>query len=309
MKIARMVLPVVIAARWVSGLPAFAVVPYWYIGYGQGFIRRAAVGTLFGPIVRQGQTLQEVTLIVLALGVLATAGMFLLLWMMLRDQPALIGWGFALSTAPSWMMTRLGTLDPWVWLVVLGAVLLLARGRWEACVVSALAPFVHEATLWLLLPALGSAWLLRPELRIKSAASTILVLSSAVALWLFSTDHVAWPAVPGLDATALKRFADWQLGQSFQLYWPNARLSNAALAAGTTFVMLWAVRNKAATRLAALAVLVVWSLAFITVDAEQFLSWGPLAVLLTAHLSIRTEAEISPASLPMADEGCGRANR
>lgn len=284
-----LVLFALMLARWAMGLPGLCHLPYWYLSYSEGFIRRAFVGTLTMPLL-VGRPLGEVMAIVAAFGGAASIALLAILVAGSGRQRALdaIPLAFVFSSALPSLARDLGTLDPFLVLAAVAAFLLTERGSLAAPALCAVAPLIHEGALFLLMPLLGGLFVLRPERRALAVAGAFAAGIAALALWLFSTTDFAWPA--GMAMPVGREFVEWELGQRFHLFVP-AITPDIVLFAIAPCALMAALAGRRAGRLRAAGVvagaLLTWSVTAIAYDNERLFAWGPVTAFLLAELAQR----------------------
>jgi len=144
--------------------------PFWQVTYGDGFIRRALVGTIFQGLAggssaaTQARTVVTVAHILLFVLILAFAAWLAVLTARATSPTHALALGLVAlpiigsSLFPTMAFTP-GYLDVVMLLFALGSAALLARG-WivPAGAVAAIAPFVHEMFMYLWLPLAVLGW-------------------------------------------------------------------------------------------------------------------------------------------------------
>ena len=277
-------------ARWASGLPAVCQLPYWYLSYTEGFIRRALVGTFTLPLL-VGHPLPAALVMIAAFGSIAGVALIIMLTVASgrrgAGDPVVLA--FVFSGALPWLAHDLGTLDTIVVLVSLGAFLLIDRGNGAGLMLCAIGPLIHEGALFLLAPLLAGMWLLRPERRWAAVAGGAAALMAALALWLFSTTDFAWPA--GMPMPVDESFVRWELGQSLRLFPLYITPALLLFAVAPCVVIAVIAGQRAGWRLGGFVfggVLLTWSVALIAFDTERLFAWGPFTAIALAQLAQRT---------------------
>ena len=289
------VLMLFVFASWAAGLPGWVAPRYWYLSYAEGFIRRAFVGTFVAPFLLD-RSPEQAMMIVSWLCYLVSFIVLVIITAKLRSLPLPIVIAFLLSNALATLAYNYGNLDIWLVLAVLGAVSL--DRLWLALPLCAIAPLIHEGSLWLLLPALGGSWVLRPDLKGRAELGAVLALVSAAVLWLFSTNQFTWlPGTPEVIASGPgeAEFVAWMLGQSFRLYrpaldWQAALFS--VLPCAATVLLVARQSGWRAGMIVAFAVFATWSIVLIVAptDTGRFMAWGPITALLLAEAAIHPRA-------------------
>lgn len=308
----------VAALRLASGLPSFCELPYWYLSYTEGFIRRAFVGTLTGPLLLgmpRDQALLTIGMICLAanLSLLLMLGIALAKSHLKIVDPLIVL--FIFSNALVWLGHDLGTLDAFIFLVSVGGFLLIYRGKQvSGLAFCAVAPLIHEGTIFLLVPLLGVVWLLRPERRQVSLCGMALAVATGLVLWRFSTTEFAWPAgMPILaeDHLDLQEFVSSQLGQGLRFFRPRIDMAVIffSIAPCVAMALLTAYRvGWVAGACTIAAVMITWSITLIAYDTARLFAWGPIVAAVAAGLaqhqkqiaSIAARSARNPSSGPAA---------
>jgi len=280
-----------LAGRWVMGLPALCHVPYWYLSYTEGFIRRAFVGTFTTPLL-VGRPLSQVLAMIAVFGGAATLVLLAALTFgaVRRGGFDALSLAFLFSNALPWLARDLGTLDPFFVLASFGAFLLIERGYaaigLALCVI---APLIHEGALFLLLPLLGGLFVLRRDCRLAAFAGGTAAGLAALALWLFSTTNFAWPA--GMPTGVADNFVQWELGQGFHYFAPRMTAGIVVFSVLPCLAMA-AVAARRAGLLIGIGVLAgvlfTWSVALIAIDTARIFAWGPFTALGLAALAQRS---------------------
>lgn len=283
-------------ARWASGLPPPIQIPYWYLSYSEGFIRRALLGTLTMPWL-VGLSLHQAVIAIAAIGTIISFLLIATLTALFRasrlpllDPVPLL---FVASGALAWLATDLSVLDGAVELFSLWAFALLYRGNLAGAALCAVVPLTHEGGLFLLLPLLGGLWLLRPEARRAVFAGGIAAAAATAALWFGATNRFAWPAgMPAVDPGYLADFVRWQLGQAPQvfglLHWRP--LPSVVFSVLPALAIAAEVGRRAGWRRGSIVlagVLFTWTTVAIALDTERLLAWGPLTAIVLAGLALR----------------------
>ena len=280
-------------ARWATGLPGEACdVPYFYLSYTEGFIRRALVGTFTLPLLA-GRSLGGAMAMIGVVNVVAATLFLGLLTHRIRDVSPPVLLAFIASGALPWLANDLGNLDTWVVLFAFAALCGLERHPIAGLALCALAPLVHEGTVFLLLPMLGGLWIARDEKRALVILATAIVLTAFLCVWLFSTTDFTWPPLPG---TLNPSFVRWELGQTLQQYlslplaerfhlsWtlvPASILPCALIAAAVGYSAGWR-----AGAVIMIGVMITWSLVLVAADTARLLAWGPFTAVALASFAV-----------------------
>lgn len=291
---------VVMGLAFISGLPGKVEIPYWYLSYSQGFIRRALVGTLTMPFLVGrpfGEALHTIAAICATADVMLIGALTLLLrasrMRLLEPVPI----AFLASGALTWIGRDFGFLDVFVELLSLAACVLLYRRNAAGVVLCALVPLAHEGGLFLLLPLLGGLFLLRPSSRPLVVAGIAVAAAAMTALWFCSTANFAWPpGMPQFDPAGLEGFRRWQLGQHLVFAWPTIG-PQASIPVVACLVMSAATAYRCGWFAAAVVLsgtLFTWSPILIAVDTARLLAWGPLTAVVLAGLALKTAAPAGP---------------
>jgi hypothetical protein len=279
----------------ISGLPGLVQVPYWYLSYSEGFIRRALLGTLTMPFLVDrpiGEAMHIIIAICATADAILIGGLTLFFQASRMRLLAPVPIAFLASGALPWLGRDLGMLDVFIDLLSLAAFALLFRGHAVGIALCAIVPLTHEGGLFLLLPLLGGLFLLRPSSRRVVALGALAAGAATAALWFFATAEFAWPAgMPPWDPVGLAAFRHWQLGQHPVLAWPAIFPRDllpvagaAVIAAATTYRHGWR-----AGAIVLGGTLFTWSSILIAVDTARLLAWGPLTAVLLAGLAARAE--------------------
>ncbi len=212
--------------------------PYWYLDYGDGFIRRGAAGTLFQLLV-PGSTPEDLAspiraahaLVTLSLAGTALAAVH---GALRQGRHALLvtaigSWFLAAQLWPT-LAYNVGYLDPFLLLLATAVALLLRAGRNAvAGVFAAAAPLVHEYFVFLLPFVVAAAVLKTPgpiiRLRGSVAAPPLLVcaatLMSSIGVTFFadrsatSRQVMAMPIPDEQKKILLDATLSQQLGDAF----------------------------------------------------------------------------------------------
>lgn len=276
-------------ARWATGLPGEACeVPYFYLSYTEGFIRRALVGTFTLPLLA-GRSLSGAMAIIGIVNIVGATLFIGLLAHRIRDVAPTALLAFIASGALPWLANDLGNLDTWVLLFAFAAVCGLERRPMAGLALCALAPLAHEGTVFLLLPMLGGLWIARAEKRALVIVATAIALTAFLCVWLFATTEFTWPPLPG---TLNPSFVRWELGQTlhqylalplaerFHLSWtilPESILPCALIAAAVGYTVDWR-----AGAVVMIGVTITWSIVLVAADTARLLAWGPFTAVALA---------------------------
>ena len=283
------------AFSYLRRFPGFVEVPYWYLTYTSGFIRRGLVGTFVSPFIVGLPPQQALVFIsglctLLAAVYLAVVAILAaIVYEALESRPRQLLWlalvAVALASPGLPMLANdFGTFDPLIALVA--ALVTIAAFRcafWSAMALSVIGPLVHEAFFFLALPLLGGIWWGWDRCRHTAIVSAATIISMTLITWKFSTADFHWqPGIP-LAPSDLMAFAHWQLGQSVVLSgWPDVEPSVWFWALGSTSAMialLWPVvmhqPRWACTRVLAGTLFTV-SILIIATDTERLLDWACL---------------------------------
>ena len=164
-----------VALRGWRHSPALWGLPFWQVTYGNGFIRRALVGTIFQGVAgsasaaTQARAVVTIAHILLFVLIISFAAWLAVLAARATSPTHALALGLVAlpivgsSLFPTMAFTP-GYLDVVMLLIALGSAALLARGWiWAAGAAGALAPFIHEMfiCLWIPLAVLGWAILRR----------------------------------------------------------------------------------------------------------------------------------------------------
>ena len=283
----------VLLARWATGLPGEACeVPYFYLSYTEGFIRRALVGTFTLPLLA-GRSLGDAMAMIGIVNIIGATLFLGLLAHRIRDVSPLILLAFIASGALPWLANDLGNLDTWILLFAFAAVCGLERCPLAGLALCALAPLVHEGTVFLLLPMLGGLWIAREQKRALVAVASAITLTAVLCVWLFATTDFTWPPLPG---TLNPSFVRWELGQTlhqylalplaerFHLSWtllPASVLPCALIAAAVGYSIGW--RPGA---MVMIGVMITWSVVLVAADTARLLAWGPFTAVALASFAL-----------------------
>ncbi|MGH6989833.1 MAG: hypothetical protein ACREE3_08035 [Stellaceae bacterium] len=277
-------------ASYYRRFPGTVELPYWYLSYSSGFVRRGLLGTVVSPFIVGRSLAGSVEFVALVctamalayLAALATLGAVLLAglenprWRMAWVAVAI----FAVASPGLPMLAHdLGFLDLPIALVALISGVLAMRGARAAFVPALIGPLIHEAYFFLALPLLLAAWGAPKTRRLAMACAAVTIAMTAI-VWFCSTENVTWQAGIPISSKNLSDFAHWQLGQGIVLSgWPRIPIRDW-LATTIPVVAIWAVgamtlRRGALVRLI-LGTLFSVSILVIAIDAERLLAWGCL---------------------------------
>ncbi len=159
-----------VALRGWRHTPALWGLPFWQVTYGDGFIRRALVGTIFQGVAggasqaAQARAVATIAHLLLVVLIIAFAAWLAVLCARATSTTHALALGLLAlpivgsSLFPTMAFTP-GYLDAVMLLFALGAAALLARGSIVAAgALAALAPFVHEMFLYLWIPLAVLGW-------------------------------------------------------------------------------------------------------------------------------------------------------
>lgn len=309
--------------------------PHYAITYEHGFIRRGLVGTLFQAVARELDPAYQKHLAHAVHNVVTTVVLAMLAWLAYRSQEGatrrvqtLVFVGVSsmfLSKLPAALYANSGYLDPYlVGLTGLAGWLISQGRRWEALCLGLIAPFVHDAALFLWLPILVLAVqrIVFDDDRRAAIKRELPLLLPVVVTLLVQRLHSPSAARAALEAVPMapgdrESFLLYQFGltvpRALELMFngaqkqvPNALLSCAfflppALVAATCAVFVLPQRRALPRVLFAFAAtLAPCSVLLVAWDLWRFLLWasfGALLVLFDAASTVRTEAPTTPSSM------------